>query len=124
MDIDALFYIYRSAKFGVVVLKAYILNCKGVICHRYMCIVLYIFRSGQCGVVVFKASMLDWPGGSICQGYMCIILYMYRSAKFWCSSIQGIYASFTGGPSAIDICALFCHDMCQVWCSSIQGIYA
>ena len=54
----ALFYIYASAKFGVMVLKAYMLNCKGVICHRYICIVLYLYRSAKFGVVVFKASML------------------------------------------------------------------
>ena len=52
-------YIYISAKFGVVVLKAYMLDCKGVICHRYMCIVLYLYRSARFGVVVFKASTLN-----------------------------------------------------------------
>ena len=31
------------AKFGVVVCKAFMLNCKGgQVVHRYMCIVLYI----------------------------------------------------------------------------------
>ena len=30
MGICALFYIYRSAEFGVVVFKASMLNCKGV----------------------------------------------------------------------------------------------
>ena len=36
-------YIYRSAKFGVVVCKASMLNWPGgSICHGYMCIVLYI----------------------------------------------------------------------------------
>ena len=39
-------YIYRSAirfaKFGVVVFKASMLDWRGDIDHRYMCIVLYI----------------------------------------------------------------------------------
>ena len=38
-------YIYRSAmrsaKYGVVVFKASMLDCRGAICHGYMCIVLY-----------------------------------------------------------------------------------
>ena len=43
MDICALCYIYRSAKFGVAVFKASMLNWLGVsIYHGYMCIVLYI----------------------------------------------------------------------------------
>ena len=53
-------YIYRSAKFGVVVFKASMLDCKGaLICHSYMCIVLYIYRCAKFGVVAFKVSMLD-----------------------------------------------------------------
>ena len=60
MGIYALFYIYRSATFGVVVFKASMLDCLGgQICHGYMCIVLHIYRSAKFGVVVFKASMLD-----------------------------------------------------------------
>ena len=48
----ALFYIYiyiyiyrsaiRCAMFGVAVFKASMLNCRGAICHGYMCIVLYM----------------------------------------------------------------------------------
>ena len=37
----------RSGKFGVVVLKASMLDCQGG-------------RSGKFGVVVFKLCMLDW----------------------------------------------------------------
>ena len=46
IGICALFYIYRSAircaKFGVAACKASMLNCRGAICHMYMCIVLYM----------------------------------------------------------------------------------
>ena len=60
IHIYAFFYIYTSAKFGGMVLKAYMLDCKGgVICHRYICNVLYLYRSAKFGVVVFKTSMLD-----------------------------------------------------------------
>ena len=73
-------YIYRSAmrcaKFGVAVCKASMLNCRGAICHGYMCIVLYM---NLFGVMVLQRSMLDWKG-SICHRYMCILLYIYRSA--------------------------------------------
>ena len=76
-------YIYRSAmrcaKFGVAVCKASMLDCRGSICHGYMCIVLYICRSAmrhaKFGVAVLQACMLNW-GVSICHGYMCIVLYM------------------------------------------------
>ena len=44
MGIYELFYTYRSAKFGVVVFKASMLDwLGGSICHGYMCIVLYIY---------------------------------------------------------------------------------
>ena len=56
------------ANFGVAVFKASILNCRGAICHRYMCIVLYIYRStmrcANFGAAVLQASMLDWGGQS------------------------------------------------------------
>ena len=46
------------------VLQRSMLNWRGSICHRYMCIVLYIYRSAmRCakfGVVVLQASMLNW----------------------------------------------------------------
>ena len=44
MGIYALFYIYRSAKFGVMVFKASMLDWPGgSICHGYICIGLYIY---------------------------------------------------------------------------------
>ena len=63
MGIHALFYINRSAKFGVVVFKASMLDCKGDsstigICALFY-IYIYIYRSAKFGVAVFKASMLD-----------------------------------------------------------------
>ena len=48
--------------------------------------------SAKVGVVVFKASVLNSLGGSIGQSrFIC---------QVQCSSIQGIYSQFTGGPSA------------------------
>ena len=76
MGIYALFSIYRSSKFGVVVFKASMLTWWGTICYGYMCIVLYIYRSAKFSVVVFKVSMLKWPGESIYLGYICIVLYI------------------------------------------------
>ena len=75
-----------SAKFGVAVFKASILNSLGVPLAK-------VGLSGKFGVVVFKASILNSPGGSIGQSrFVCQVL---------CSSIQGIYSQFTGGgPSA------------------------
>ena len=49
----------RSAKFGVVVFKASMLNCLGV---NLPCIYVHCAisaRSAKFGVAVFKASMLD-----------------------------------------------------------------
>ena len=77
-------YIYRSAKFGVVVLKAFMLDWLGDICQVWcnniqgnhaqvmggqsamgICALFYIYRSAKFGVVVLKASMLDWLGGHL-----------------------------------------------------------
>ena len=88
-----------------------------------MCIVLCIEGSAKFGVAVFKASMLNW-WEDMCHGYMCIVLYIYKSAKFGVVVCKASMLDWLGGPSAIGICALFCHEMCQVWYSGIQGIYA
>ena len=52
--------------FGVAVLQASMLDWRGSICHRYMCIFLYIYiyrstmRCAKFGVAVLQAPMLDW----------------------------------------------------------------
>ena len=43
MGIHALFYIYRSAKFGVVVFKASMLDCKGDSSTIGICALFYIY---------------------------------------------------------------------------------
>ena len=43
MGIHALFYIYRSAKFGVVVFKASMLDCKGCSSAIGICALFYIY---------------------------------------------------------------------------------
>ena len=117
-----------SAKFGVAVLKASMLESLGGQSAIGIYALFYIYTSVAFGVVVLKAYMLDCKG-VICHRYMCIVLYLYRSARFgvvvfkasmvnwlgdichvWCNNIQGIYAQVTGvDQSAIGICALFCH---------------
>ena len=59
MGICALFYIYRSAKFGVVVFKASMLNCKGDSSTIGICALFYIYRSAKFGVAVFKVSRIN-----------------------------------------------------------------
>ena len=61
MGIYALFYIYRSAKFGVVVFKASMLDWLGGQSAIGTCVLfyIYIYRSAKFGVAVFKASMLN-----------------------------------------------------------------
>ena len=49
----------RCAKFGVVVFKASMLNCKGASSATGICALFYIYRSATFGVAVFKASMLN-----------------------------------------------------------------
>ena len=74
-----------SAKFGVAVFKASILDSLGGPLAK-------VALSTKFGVAVFKASILDSLGGSIGQSrFIC---------QVWCSSIQGIYSQFTGGPLA------------------------
>ena len=90
IGIYALFYIYiylplDCAKFGVVVIMASMLDCKGgqtlVI---GICALFYIYRylpldCAKFGVVGFKASMFDWRGGTLAIG-ICALFYIYRSA--------------------------------------------
>ena len=92
-----------SAKFGVAVFKASILDWLGVsiIQSRFVCQVLCT------GIQGIYALLIGW---SISQSrFIC---------QVWCSSIQGIYSWLTGGSI---IQSMF---VCQVWCSSIQGIYS
>ena len=71
-----------SAKFGVAVLKASILN-------SLVGPLAKVGLSAKFGVAVFKASMLDSLGGSICQSmFVCQVL---------CTGIQGIYALLIEG---------------------------
>ena len=73
-------YIYRSAKFGVAVFKASMLDWLGVHLPE-----VYVHCSAitcdKFGVVVLKASMLKWLGGQSAMGIYAL-LYIYRSAKF------------------------------------------
>ena len=71
------------AKSGVSVFKASMLDWRGSICHRYMCIVyIYIdaMRYVKCGVSVFRASMLNCLGGFHLPWVYVHCLYIYRSA--------------------------------------------
>ena len=54
-----MFYIYRSAKFGVAVFKASMLSVTGGQSAMGIYALFYIYKSAKFGVVAFKASMLD-----------------------------------------------------------------
>ena len=97
-----------SAKFGVVVFMASILNSPGgsISQSRFVCQFLCtgmqgisallpgglsatVCSSAKFGVVVFKASLLCYPGRSISQSrFIC---------QVWCSDIQGISALLPRG---------------------------
>ena len=74
-----------SAKFGVVVFKASMLDSLGGPLAK-------VGSSAKFGVVVCKSSIFNsLGGGSISQSrFICQVL---------CSGMQGIYSRFTGGPS-------------------------
>ena len=84
----------------------------GFICLLYISIVLDL----AVAAVVCKASMLNWLGVHLPSIYMpCTI------SSRGCSSMQGIYAQWTGGPSAFYI---YIHcTISSSGCSSMQGIY-
>ena len=105
IGICSLFYIYRfvmkCARFGAVVLKAFMVDLGVSICHRYMCIVLIWcsglaeiyaqLEEGETYVVLCfcRDLCLIGLGVSICHGYMCIVLYM---KLIWCNGFAEIYA--------------------------------
>ena len=119
-----------SAKFGVAILKAFILDSLWGSIRQSM-FVCQVLCTGIQGIHP------QFTGGSICQSmFVCQIL---------CTGIQGIYALLIwGGPSAkVGFCAKFgvaifkafildslwgsiCQSMfvCQVECTGIQSIYA
>ena len=86
------------AKFGVVVIKASMLNCNGGQVVIGICALFYIYISAiscaKFGVVGFKASMFDWRGDIGHRYVHCLYVYTsaIRCAKFSVVSIQGIYA--------------------------------
>ena len=75
-----------SAKFGVAVFKASILNSLvgGPLAK--------VGLTANFGVLVFKASLLYYPGGSICQS-----MFIWQVL---CTGIQGICALLLGDPLA------------------------
>ena len=85
---------FEGGKFGVVVFKAYVLNCGGIGVNLpwYMCIVLYI---------------------EICHE-MC---------QVWCSGMQGIYAWLVGGHLLLVYvhCTTYLK---LLWCNGFLDIYA
>ena len=78
-------FIYRDLplafdRFGVVVLKASMLNCKGGKVVIGICALFYIYISAMScakfGIVVFMASMLNWRGDI----GIYALFYIYKSA--------------------------------------------
>ena len=71
-----------SAKFGVVVFKAYMFNCLGgLICYGYMCIVLYV-KVIWCDGFPEIYARLEEEVESICHGCMCIVVYLLDLSSF------------------------------------------
>ena len=106
-----------SAKFGVVVCKASMLDWMGgpSAVHIYV----HCAISAKFGVVVCKASMLDWRGGPCAVG---IYVHCAISATFGVAVCKASMLEWQEHSICCwDICVL-CY-ICQVWCSGIQGIY-
>ena len=71
-------YIYRPAKFVVVVFKASMLVWLGGSSAIGICALFYkyIYRSAKFGVALFKVSMLEWLVGQCAIG-ICSLFYIY-----------------------------------------------
>ena len=76
-------------------------NWRGYICPKYMCILLYV---NLFGVAVFHRSMVNRRRG---PWYMCILLYV---KLLWCSSIPYIYGQLEGGTSALRGAFVYMHS--------------
>ena len=131
----------RSAKFGVAVFKTSLVDCRGAICHVYMCIVLYMkliwcngfaaiyaqLEGGNlCGVMVLQRSILNWSMGGQSNIGICPLFYIHRSAmrcaKFGVAVLKA---------SMLNWGVSICHGyMCIVlyrkliWCNGFAEIYA
>ena len=87
----------RSAKFGVVVLKASIPNgtggqsamCISQLCYIYMKLI-------WCNGFPEIYARLEEGVGSICHRYMCTVLYIYMKLM-WCNGFPKIYAGLEEG---------------------------
>ena len=91
-----------SAKFGVAVFKASMLNLPGGPSAK-------VGSSAKFGVAVFKASILNYPGGPPAK--------VGSSAKFGAVVFKASMLNSLG----VSICqSLF---ICQVLCTGIQGKY-
>ena len=97
-----------SAKFGIAVFKASILDSLGGPSAK-------VGSSAKFGVLVFKASLLYYTGGSICQStFICQVL---------CTGIQGIYSQFMGDPSAKEgLSAKF--ELIYISCFASQKVFS
>ena len=90
-------YIYRSAKFGVLVFKASVF-LRGDL-------PVDLTTSAKCGVVVCKASMLNCRG-AMCHAYMCIVLYM---KLMWCNAFAEIYTQLEGS-GGVNLLYVYVHS--------------
>ena len=99
-----------SAKFGVGVFKASMLEWLGGQSAIGIYVLFYMYTCATFGVMVLKAYMVNCKG-VICYRYICIVLYQCRSDKFGVVVFRASMLNWLG-------------DICQVWCSGIQGIFA
>ena len=95
---------YMLNLFGVVVFHRSMVDWRGYMCPRYMCILLYVKR--------IHCSGIPYIYGQLEEGawYMCIVLYV---KLIWCSGIPYIYGQLEGGTSAQSICILLYVKLIQ-----------
>ena len=136
-------FCYMGNFYGVKVFHRSMVNWRGYICPKYMCILLYVthiqcsgisqisqqlelgglgicafsYMGNFCGVEVFQRSMVNFEGCYVCPKCMCILLYV---KLIWCHGIPQIYFQLQkGGPWYM--CILLYMKLLQ--CSSIPYIY-
>ena len=102
MGIYALFYIYRSAKFGVAVFKVSMLNWLGGPTAIGICALFYIYIDLPLDV----SSLVKWYSRHLCliaRGvnwpwvYMPCSIYIYRAAKFGVAVFKASMLDWLGG---------------------------
>ena len=117
-------FCYMGNFYGVKVFHRSMVNWRGYICPKYMCILLYVthiqcsgisqisqqlelgglgicafsYMGNFCGVEVFQRSMVNFEGCYVCPKCMCILLYV---KLIWCHGIPQIYFQLQKGGALV-----------------------